>query len=144
MRKEPNAFMRSFQNALRMFTTIAPILLAVIGLVGLFRTYITPQILQSFFSGETLHDTFIGTLVGAISVGQIFISYIIGGELIANGISLYAVTAFILSFFTLGMIQLPLEYSLFGLRFTVVRNLLSFLFAILISLMTVYTLELVG
>ena len=144
MKQEPNTFNQSFKNALKMFTTIAPILLAVVGLVGLFKTYVTPEMIQSLFTGETLHDTFIGTITGTISVGQIFVSYIIGGELVAGGISLYAVTAFILSFVTLGMIQLPLEYSLFGIRFTVIRNLLSFLFAMLISFMTVFTLELLG
>ncbi|MEE8588777.1 MAG: permease, partial [Sulfurimonadaceae bacterium] len=63
----------------------------------------------------------------------------IGGELLKEGISLYAVTAFILSFVTLGLVQLPLEYSLFGMRFTVVRNLLALLFALLIAWTTVTT-----
>ena len=144
MKKEPNTFSQSLQNAFKMFTTIAPILLAVIGLVGLFKAYITPEMIQSLFTGETLPDTLIGTIIGAISVGQIFVSYIIGGELAANGISFYAVTAFILSFVTLGLIQLPLEYSLFGIRFTVIRNLLSFLFAMFIAFLTVFTLEFWG
>jgi len=114
-------------------------LLAVVGLVGLFETYVTPQMLQSLFNGSPLYDTLIGTLSGGVSVGQPFLSYIIGGELLEEGISLYAVTAFILSFVTLGLIQLPLEYSLFGVRFTVVRNLLSLIFALLISWATVAT-----
>lgn len=144
MKREFHTFIQSFKNALNMFITIAPILLAVIGLVGLFKTYVTPEMIQSLFTGNTLFDTLVGTITGAISIGQVFLSYIIGGELAENGISLYAITAFILSFVTLGVIQLPLEYSLFGMRFTVIRNLLSFLFAILIAFMTVVTLELLG
>ncbi|MDM5271874.1 permease [Sulfurovum sp. zt1-1] len=143
MKTEKSIITQSFKNALRTLYTIAPMLLAVIGLVGLFQTYITPQMIHSFFTGSTLYDTLIGTITGAISVGQPFISYIIGGELNDQGISLYAITAFILSFVTLGLVQLPLEYSLFGMRFTLVRNLLSFLFSILVSLVTVYTLEVV-
>jgi len=120
-----------------------PMLLSVIGLMGLFEALVTPEMIQSVFKGSVLSDTLIGTGVGAISVGQPFLSYAIGGELLDEGVSLYAVTAFILSFVTLGLIQLPLEWSLFGTRFTVLRNVLSFIFALLISIATVSILGLI-
>jgi len=120
-----------------------PMLLSVIGLMGLFEALVTPEMIQSVFKGSVLSDTLIGTGVGAISVGQPFLSYAIGGELLDDGVSLYAVTAFILSFVTLGLIQLPLEWSLFGTRFTVLRNVLSFIFALLISIATVSILGLI-
>ena len=141
MKKEKSTFTQALKAALGTLYGMAPMFLSVIGLVGLFQTYITPGMIHSFFTGSTLYDTLIGTITGAISVGQPFISYIIGGELSQEGVSLYAVTAFILSFVTLGVVQLPMEYALFGMRFTLVRNLLSFLFSILVSLMTVWTLE---
>ena len=124
-------------NTLKSLGAVMPMLIAIIGLIGLFETVITPQMLHSLFSGSTLRDTLIGTLAGGVSVGQPFLSYIIGGELLQEGVSLYAVTAFILSFVTLGIVQLPLEFSLFGARFTIIRNLLSLLFALLISWATV-------
>jgi len=122
---------------------VLPMLLSVIGLMGLFEALVTPEMIQSVFKGSVLSDTLIGTGVGAISVGQPFLSYAIGGELLDEGVSLYAVTAFILSFVTLGLIQLPLEWSLFGTRFTVLRNILSFIFALLISIATVFILGLI-
>ena len=125
------------KGTLKSLVVVMPMLIAIIGLVGLFETIITPQMLHSLFSGSALKDTLIGTLAGGVSVGQPFLSYIIGGELLQEGVSLYAVTAFILSFVTLGVIQLPLEFSLFGARFTIMRNLLSLLFALLISWVTV-------
>ena len=142
MKPEQPTFKKALTNAFKTLYTIFPMILAVIGLVGLFETFVTPEMLQSLFSGSPLYDILVGTLVGGVSVGQPFLSYIIGGELLQEGISLYAVTAFILSFVTLGLIQLPLEYSLFGLRFTIVRNLLALLFALLISWATVMTIGL--
>ena len=124
-----------------MIINIVPMILAIVGLVGLFNAFISTEMIKSLFTGSIFHDTFISTVAGSISVGQPVVSYIIGGELSGSGISLYAITAFILSFVTLGIIQLPLEYSLFGLRFTVIRNLLSFFFAMVISMLTVYLLE---
>ena len=125
------------KNTVGSLAGVMPMLIAVIGLVGLFETIITPQMLHSLFSGSTVKDTLVGTLAGGVSVGQPFLSYIIGGDLLQEGVSLYAVTAFILSFVTLGVVQLPLEFSLFGARFTIMRNLLSFLFALLVSWGTV-------
>ena len=133
-------FREALTGSLRSLYAILPMLLAVIGLVGLFQVAVTPQMLRTLFSGAPLHDTLVGTVVGGVSVGQPFLSYIIGGELLKEGISLCAVTAFILAWVTLGIVQLPLEWSLFGGRFTIVRNLLGLLFALLIAFATAATL----
>ena len=129
---------QAWRESMQSLWMILPMLLAVIGLIGLFETLITPQMLKSLFNGSVLHEMVVGVLAGGISVGQPFLSYAIGGELLQDGVSLYAVTAFILSFVTLGVVQLPLEWSLFGSRFTLVRNLLSLFFAFLISWATVW------
>ncbi|MHC3993545.1 permease [Thiomicrolovo sp. ZZH C-3] len=139
--KENSRAKEAFTKALRSLATMTPMLLAVIGLVGLFQAFVSPEMLRTLFSGAPLLDTLIGTVIGGISIGQPVISYIIGGELLGEGISLYAVTAFILAWVTLGIIQLPLEASLFGKRFTVIRNLLSFVFAMLIGFATALTLQ---
>lgn len=136
-----NRLKEASKNTLESLSVVAPMLIAIIGLVGLFETIITPEMLHSLFSGSTIKDMLIGTFAGGVSVGQPFLSYIIGGELLQEGVSLYAVTAFILSFVTLGVVQLPLEYSLFGARFTIMRNLLSLIFAFLVSFATIKILE---
>jgi len=128
-------------QTLKSLEVIAPMLLAIVGLVGIFETYITPEMIHTLFSGKAINDTLVGTGAGALSVGQPFLSYIISGELLQEGISMYAVTAFILSFVTLGVIQLPLEFSIFGARFTFIRNILSFIFALLIAYLTTQTLQ---
>jgi len=132
----------ALEQTLKSLWMIMPMLVAVIGLIGLFEAMVTPEMLRGLFNGYTFKEIIVGILSGAVSVGQPFVSYAIGGELLHDGVSLYAVTAFILSFVTLGLVQLPLEWALFGTRFTLLRNLLSLLFAFLISVATVYTLEL--
>lgn len=130
------------QNAAKTLYVISPMLLAVIGLVGLFKTFVTPQMLHTLFNGSALHDMLMGVGFGGVSVGQPFLSYIIGGELLDEGASFYGVTAFILAFVTLGVVQLPMEFSIFGFRFTLVRNLLSLIFAFLLSVAITVTLRL--
>ena len=137
----PSRLQRSWRQALVMLKMILPMLLAVIGLVGLFETLVTPEMLRTLFHGDALTDTLVGTAAGGVAIGQPFLSYIIGGELLQEGISRYAVTAFILSFVTLGVVQLPFEAQMFGMRFTVVRNLLAVAAAVVIAVLTVATLQ---
>jgi uncharacterized membrane protein YraQ (UPF0718 family) len=131
-----------FRKALVTMRRIAPTLTAVILLVGWLQTVVTPERLHALFSGDPVRDTAVGIAAGAVSVGQPFLSYILGGELLKEGISPTAVTAFILSWVTLGIIQLPLEWEIFGWRFTLVRNLLSLLFAPIVALAVTWSLEL--
>ena len=137
-----SSFKQAFYKSFKGFALNLPMLIAVIFLTGLFEVFITPEMLSSLFTGHAFYDSLIGTISGAVSVGQPFVSYLIGGELLDNGLSYYAVTAFVLSWVTLGIVQLPYEYSLFGGQFTLARNLLAFIFALLISFVTVQSLQL--
>ena len=117
---------------------MAPLLLGVIGLVGMF------QVLASLFRGNSLVDTLLGTLTGGVSAGNPMVSYILGGELLEQGISLYAVSAFILSWVTLGVIQLPAEVEIFGGRFTLYRNIIAFIFVMLTAVLTTVSLQMIS
>ncbi len=139
-----SAFIQAFYKSAKGFALNLPMLTGIILLTGLIEVFITPEMLSSLFSGHPFYDTLIGTVSGGISVGQPFVSYLIGGELLNNGMSHYAVTAFIVSWVTLGVVQLPYEYSMFGGRFTLIRNLLAFIFDLLITFITVQTLHLLA
>ncbi|MBR9703735.1 hypothetical protein GOV10_06855 [Candidatus Woesearchaeota archaeon] len=116
-----------------------PILLGVLILVSISIAAIPSSWYGKAFS-NTLLDPIVGALVGSIATGNPLTSYIIGGELLTEGVSLIAVTAFILSWVTVGLIQLPAESALLGKRFAIIRNIISFFFSIIIAIATVFTL----
>lgn len=135
-RQDKPSFLRAVQKAAAGFAVMAPMLLGVIGLVGLLQSFITPDMMAAAFGWSTLTDTLIGTFSGAISSGNAAVSYLIGGELLEEGISLYAVTAFILAWVTLGFVQLPAEAAAFGARFTLWRNLLTLFTTLAVAVTT--------
>ena len=139
--KSKGTFFQILKRSAMGFASMLPMILGVVGLVGLFQTLITPELLGSFFTGNIYYDTLVGTLAGGVAAGQAMVSYIIGGELLKEGISMYAVSAFVLSWVTLGVVQLPLEVEVLGMRFTILRNILAFIFTIIIALATVATVE---
>ena len=94
---------------------------------------------RCLFGKSAFLDTLAGTFVGAISVGNGMISYVIAEGLLEHGVSVYATAAFILAWVTLGFIQLPAEASVFGVRFTIYRNILTLISTILVAYLTVIT-----
>ena len=141
---EKPVFRKALQKSFLSFWIMMPLLLGVIGLVGVFQVMVTPEMLASLFQGNALVDTLIGTLTGSMAAGNPIVSYLIGGELLDQGISLYAVTAFILSWVTMGFVQLPAEVEVFGGHFTLYRNILSLIFTMLTAVLTTLTLQMLS
>ncbi|MCB2180949.1 MAG: permease [Desulfobulbaceae bacterium] len=123
------------------FLAMIPMLVSIIGLVGLLQVTVSPERLSSVFSGNALTDTLVGTLSGAVAQGNPVVSYLLGGELLAQGISLYAVSAFILSWVTLGFIHLPVEAEVLGFRFTLYRNVSAFFITMLVAVLSSFTVQ---
>ena len=135
-------FATAFKKSLMSFLALSPMILAVIGLVALFQIYVTPDMLSKFFGhGEGL-DILDGTIIGAISSGNGAISYVVADGLKQQGVSDYALIAFIMAWITLSLTHLPAEASVFGVRFTAYRNILTFLCTLIIAYLSVTTLRL--
>ncbi|TYB30843.1 MAG: hypothetical protein FXF47_07135 [Candidatus Mcinerneyibacterium aminivorans] len=129
----------SFKKSVAGIVTNLPVIIGVILLLGLFKSFINIKKVALYFSGDLLKDTFIGSFLGSIFAGNPSNSYIIGEELLKNDISLFAITAFIMAWVTVGIVQLPAESSFFGIKFALIRNLFAFISSIIISILIVLT-----
>jgi len=116
-------------------------ILGVIMLVALFITAVPKSFYNIIFTGNKIIDPLLGAIFGSIAIGQPITSYIMGGELLNHGVSLIAVIAFILAWVSVGIIQLPAESMVFGKKFAIIRNLMSFVSALIIAVLTTLTLS---
>jgi len=128
----------------RMFARTLPDILAVVFLSGLFIEFVPVKDLTDVLGGGLLTDGLLGAAIGSVSIGNPLISYALGGELLEQGISLITVTALLVSWVTVGILQLPAEIQALGPRFTLIRNALSFLFALVIAFLTIITMQYLG
>jgi len=140
-KKQPT-FLNSFKKATIGFVSLLPTILAVVGLVSCFQIYVTPQMLSNLFGHGTALDILDGTFLGAISSGNGAISYVVADGLKTQGVSMYALIAFIMAWTTLSFTHLPAEASVFGVKFTTYRNLLTFLSTMIIAYLSTITLGL--
>ena len=138
------AIARALRSSANQFATLLPILAGVILLIGLFNTFVSKDLLASIFSDNLTLDTLWGACFGSILAGNPINSYIIGGELLKLGISLFAVTALIITWVTVGLVQLPAEIAALGKKFALLRNGLCFIMAIPVAILTVVILDFIA
>jgi len=129
-------------RASRAFAQMLPIIFGMLLLTSLVFTWLPRSALQELYGRLPALDVLIGATMGSVAMGHPLAGYILGGELLAAGIGLMAVTALIVSWVTVGVVQLPAEMLMLGRRFALLRNLLSFASAIAIAVLAVAILAL--
>ena len=132
-----NNFKNAVSKAAKGLLGTLPLLLGVILLISLATALIPKSAYTMLFTGNYILDSFVGAVIGSVLAGNPITSYIIGGELLSQGVSLLAITSFLVAWVTVGIVQLPAESMLLGKRFALVRNLTAFFFSILVAVITV-------
>lgn len=139
---KPTLF-QALRRSYNQFMNLLPILLGVVLLLGLFNAFVSRESVSLMFSGHKVQDTLLGACMGSILAGNPINSYIIGGELLEHGVSLFAVTALMITWVTVGLVQLPAEIVALGRKFALVRNAISFVVAIIMAITAVGVLDLI-
>jgi predicted Fe-Mo cluster-binding NifX family protein len=127
----------AFRKALRQFFSIIPVLIGVVLLVGLFRGFVSRNLLLTIFSGNVFQDTLWGACIGSLLSGNPVNSYVVAETLLKMGVSLFGAAALMLTWVNVGLLQLPVEISALGSRFALSRAIAAFLMAIVVSILTV-------
>lgn len=134
-------FLSSGRRAIKGLTNMVPIVVGVVLLVGLVKTAVPEGFYTGLFQENIFLDSLIGATVGSFLTGNAATSYIIGGELMEKGIKLLPVTGFLVSWVTVGIVQMPAE-SVLGKKFAIIRNVTSFVLAVVVAGVTVFLLGL--
>jgi hypothetical protein len=131
-------------KTIRTFIDTLPIIIGMLLATSLVVTLFPEEISTGLFGKGDIPDAVLGATIGSIAAGHPMASYLLGGELLSGGVSMVAVTALLVTWVTVGIVQFPAEALMLGTRFAVYRNIISFGIAIIIALLTVYTLRLLG
>lgn len=126
------------------FLNILPIIIGMLLATSLVITLFPEQISAGLFGKGEILDALLGAAIGSIAVGHPLASYLLGGELLRGGVGLIAVTALLVSWVTVGIVQLPAESLMLGGRFAITRNVMCFMTAVIIAFVTVVTMQLIG
>ncbi len=131
----------SLKKTGKMLLRVFPNIFAIVLLSGLIMEFVPMNRLSEYLGGGFFSDGLVGAGIGSISIGNPLVSYVLGGELLDQGVSLMAVTALLVSWVTVGSFQLPAEIQTFGARFALLRNGISFIFALIIAFLVLMTMQ---
>ncbi|MEM1486270.1 permease [Oscillospiraceae bacterium PP1C4] len=119
-----------------MMKGMASEIVAILFLIGLILTFISPDMIKQYMGdSNTLLSTIAFALIGCISLIPAFVAFPLVGSLLDAGASIVPVVAFLTTLTMVGIVTFPLEKKEFGTKFTIIRNSLSFIFAIVIALL---------
>lgn len=126
---------QALKMALGMGKGMVVSILSIIFAIGLILTLIPPTEVVTFLGTQSvLLATIGGALLGTVTLVPAFIAFPLVGTLIHAGVSVVPSVAFLTTLTMVGVVTFPLEKKAFGIKFTAIRNGLSFLFAIAIAL----------
>ncbi len=126
----------SISKSGKMFGKALPTITGILILISLFNVYVPPSWFKTLFTGSYF-DVVTGAVFGSIVAGNPVTSYLISGDLLKQGVALAAVTAFLVSWVTVGVVQLPAEIQFLGKKFAIVRNISAFVLSLLVAFVTV-------
>ena len=135
-RKDAEKGRLSLQAARATLLRMIPLLLAIFALIGLFQEFVPPEMIRSWLGADNhLLALLNGGLVGAVAIGPPVAAFPIAGSFIETGAWPPAAAAFIVSWVSVGVMTMPVEAHVFGWRFTLWRNLITFIAALFIGLL---------
>lgn len=129
--KDKQKTKQAFKMAFGMGKSMLFSILSIIFLIGLILTLLPPENIAEYVSKSSVYSaTVISAAFGTITLIPAFIAFPLVGTLVDAGVNIVPSVAFLTTLTMVGIVTFPLEKREFGLKFTIVRNGLSFVFAI--------------
>jgi len=109
-------------------------IIAIIFIIGIVLTFIPPESIKSVLGSEnTVLATLVAAVAGSVTLIPAFVAFPLVGSFVDVGASIVPAVAFLTTLTMVGIVTFPLEKKEFGFKFAVIRNVFSFVMALLIA-----------
>lgn len=117
------------------FVNIIPAFLIMLILVSIVLFFVSDKMISNYIGSN---DKFIGvilaSLFGSITLMPGFIAFPLCGILLKKGVSYMVLSAFTTTLMMVGILSYPIEKEYFGVKVTIIRNVISFFIALIVAL----------
>ena len=125
---------RSLKIAARRFIRIIPAFLLMIALISVALYLIPDEVISRYLGSDNKFTAMaLASLLGSVTVIPGFIAFPLAGILVQKGVIYMVVAAFTTTLMMVGVLTVPIERAYFGLKVTVIRNLISFFIALVVA-----------
>lgn len=128
---------KALKIAIKKFSNIVPAFLTMLILISIVL-YVFPQelIIKYLGIGNKYISTLIASLIGSITLMPGFIAFPLAGILRQQEIPYMVLSAFTTTLMLVGIITFPIEREFLGAKITIIRNVICFVIAIIVAIIT--------
>jgi len=134
--KEKQRTKEAIRATFKIFYVVMPVLIFVFVLMGLIQAYVSGETITSILGQKSgILGILYAETVGCIALFMPPAVFPFGGYLHDNGASYGSIAGFVFTAILIGITTLPVEIKFLGKRFTIARNIFTFVLAFLIALL---------
>ena len=134
--KEKQKTKEALKATFKIFYVVLPVLIFVFVLMGLIEAYISRETIVSILGQKSgILGILYAEIVGSIALFMPPAVFPFGGYLHDNGASYGSIAGFVFTAILIGVTTLPVEIKFLGKRFTIARNIFTFVLAFFIALL---------
>lgn len=124
----------SLKKAWKAFENILPQFLVVILLVGVMLAVLNADVISKMIGSDSgWLGVALAALVGAVTLIPGFVAFPMAAMLLQGGAGYMQIGAFVSALMMVGVVTMPIEIKYFGLKLTIWRNALAFVFSFLVA-----------
>jgi len=122
---------RSLKIAARRFIKIFPAFIIMLVLISVALYLVPDEVISHYLGGHNKFvDVILASSLGSITFMPGFIAFPLAGILLQKGVTYMVIAAFTTTLMMVGVLTVPIEKAYFGLKVTVIRNVMGFLIAL--------------
>jgi len=132
--KSKEKSLQSLEIAIKSFVKMMPYVIIIILFIGIVQGFLSKDIIIQYLGKSSGFSGIIfAGVVGSILHIPSLISFPLVASLIESGASIMVAVAFITTLTMVGFVTLPLEIKVLGKKLAILRNLFSFIIALIIA-----------
>ncbi len=119
------------------FKKIFPTFITMLILVSIILFLFPDEVISNYLGNSSKFiSVLLASFIGSITLMPGFVAFPLSGILLTKGVSYMVLSAFTTTLMMVGIITFPLEKEYFGVKVTIIRNMVSFFIALAVAIMT--------
>lgn len=124
----------ALKKAWKSFENILPEFLVVILLVGFLLAILNTETISKIIGAESgWFGVLLAAIIGSITLIPGFVAFPTAALLLKSGAGYVQIAAFVSTLMMVGVVTMPVEMKYFGKKITIIRNVLAFLFSLIVA-----------
>lgn len=134
--KDKEKTVQGIQKGIKKLTKHAPAFLNMMILVALSLHFVSQEMIVEYLgAGSGATGLALAGFFGSITLMPGFIAFPLAGILLEKGVSYTVIAVFTTTLMLVGVLTYPVEKEYFGVKVTIIRNVISLVLALIVSLL---------